>query len=349
MHNTAFLFCILHSLSILFPAAVVENEFRGKPVGEEETECEAIGRFLFDWEDVADTMSLTLSKSILRLYVQVVSELLEEDGEGIPVNISISLQLYYKNMMLGNSSTPFQLVKTVNVTSDSEGWIELDITSSVSSLWSPMYKQLPIIEVLLKMEVDCVQHMKVPIKFVNPAEAEVENVVLRAQCVNQQPLFLVFFDDIMLKQVLKDEEKLAEEKKNLDANPLTQRRKKRFFRRDNCVLGNFTLHFNELRFEAEFLSPKLVNIRVCLGSCSYFDVFGQYPRPTYHAYMMAAATYHKNSNLYKTPGSVMYRENHKEPCCSPIKYYSTYLITSVNRHIRMLLYPDMIAAECDCR
>ena len=49
------------------------------------------------------------------------------------------------------------------------------------------------------MEVDCVSDMNIPIQFVNPAEVELNNTLLREQCNNLQPLLLVYFDDGDLK------------------------------------------------------------------------------------------------------------------------------------------------------
>lgn len=353
----------LHHAQFFFVhAAVVKNQFRDKPVEDEGAECPGgIAKFLFAWEAVGagTTSGIAFSKSILRLYVQVAEKLLstEDGGETIPVNISTSLQLYHKNMTMNTnlSTDSFQLVQTVNVTSESEGWMELDMTAFVSSVWSPVVKKAaPIIQVTLRMEVDCVQHTKVPIKFVNPAEVELDDTVFREQCEDQQPLLLVYLDDPSLKQIMKDEEKLAEEKKKFATeNGNTQfgmrRRKKRFSLESDCQLKDFTLRFNEMSIQTRFYMPTMLNIGICMGNCTYVDILPLSRPPTFHARMMANAVYHEKHKLYKRPDSPMYLETHKDPCCAPSKYYSRYAITYQSGMFRLTLFKDIVAAECECK
>ena len=331
---------------------MVENEFRAKPIGEEETECVAIGRFLFDWEAVAGTMSLTLSKSILRPFMQVVSELLEEDDEGIPVNISLSLQLYYNNMTLDkNSSTSFQLVQTVNVTNNLEGWMELDITAIISSVWSPLYKQSPIIEVALKTEVDCILHKKIPIEFVNPAEVELGDTILRAQCIDQQPLLLVYFDDPTLKQVLKMQENLLKVQKeiyNHDNNMMNEEmpslRNKRQY--DRCKKINYTVNFYDIYVNSIIL-PTSINMKKCIGKCDPYHSL--VVNITFHSYMLAVAKNLYDFEAFQRPNSAMYSETHSFPCCSALAYRSIYATLRLRSGYKTQIIQNAIVTDCGCR
>ena len=342
-------------LSILYsPTAVVDNEFRPKQARDEGTECGANGTFIFDWEAVANTTSIALNKSILRPYMQVVSQLFR-DTNVIPVNISISLQLFYKNMTMGSDSAVdalFRLVKTVNVTSESDGWIELDITSSILSMWSPTCKQSPIIQVTWKMEVDCVSHMNIPIQFVNPAEVELNNTLLREQCNDLQPLLLVYFDDGDLKQVIMGREKLIKEEEKIDnrdrndaESPLSNRRKKRH-NNIGCRVVDYMVDFIDI-YMPYMVTPARLNIRRCTGSCNEYYIVSA--RATNHSSILTAAKYYNDHRYFQRSDSIMYNEQHSWPCCAAIGYRSIYVTIRYNGSYKLILYRDGVVTKCGCR
>ncbi len=331
----------------------MDSEFRPKQARDEGTECGVNGTFFFDWEAVANTTSIALNKSILRPYMKVVSQLFKYT-KVIPVNISISLRLFSKNMTLGSDSAVdalFRLVKTVNVTSESDGWIELDITSSILSMWLPTCKQSPIIEVAWKMEVDCVSHMNIPIQFVNPAEVALDNTFLRDQYNDLQPLLLVYFVDEDLKQVIKDREKLIKEEEEIDnrdrsdaENSLPNLRKKR--RVTGCRLVNYIVDFLDIYMDY-ILVPRRLNVRRCSGSCN--DYYIANADATNHSFILATSKYFSDHRHFRRSDSIMYREEHSWPCCAAIGYRSFYATMRYNTGHKLTLYRDGVVTKCGCR
>ncbi len=290
--------------------------------------------------------------------MQVISRLID-DNEIIPVNVSVSLQLLHRNITANYSDIPpstsskFQLVETVNVTSASDGWIELDITPSMLSVWSPTHKQLPIIEVTLRMEVDCLIHKKVPFQFINPAEVELYKTFRREKYTKQQTLLLVYIEDEVIKQKLKDEEKLKKEEikdaiDGLDISKTTEtgenRRRKQA---STCERQNFVVNFTQL-FLDNIAWPAVLDIGQCSGDCSNYGISG-HNLATNHARIISTAKYLHDIDGFLSTNSSMLYQRHKNACCTPIRYSSTYLILSYAGSYKSELFPNMKVTECSCR
>ncbi len=341
----------------IFLAAIIDNEYRPKPTGEG-GKCGAIGQFIFDWESVANITSVSLNRSIIRSYVQVINRLID-DNEVIPVNVSISLQLFHKNMTANETEQPhpsskFQHVATINVTSESDGWLELDITSSLLSVWSPSCKQLPIIEVTLRMEVDCLTHKKVPFQFINPAEVELFKTFRRQKYTKLQTLLLVYIEDQDVKQKLKEEEKLKKEEvkdtiDGLDVSKNTQhgenRRKKQA---SICERQNFVVNFTQL-FLNNIAWPSVMNIGQCAGDCTHYGITG-HNLATNHARLISNAKYLDDNDAFFTKNETMFYQHHKNACCTPIRYASVYMILYIEgAGYKSQLFSNMKVTECSCR
>ncbi len=349
-------------IDLFFFVAVVDGEHRAKPTGEG-GKCGAIGRFLFNWESVANTMSVALNKSIIRPYLEVINRLIENE-EVVPVNISVSLQLFHKNMTVDNSSntttnTSFQLVQTINITRESNGWLELDLSPSILSIWSPTCKQLPIIEVTLRMEVDCIHHKKVPFQFINPAEVELFKTFRREKHTKLQSLLVVYLEDQVIKQKLQEEDilKVEEVKEAIDGadiskttRPKENRRRRRQTDKPTCKPKDFSISFNQLLLD-NILWPRVINIRQCVGDCSHHGI-AQHNDGTNHARIISSAKHLNDINGFRPPRNgtfSMEDQPHKDPCCTPIRYSSVYIVRVIDKDIMVHLFPNMKVTECSCR
>ena len=329
------------------------EEYRPKPTGEG-GKCGAISRFIFNWELVANITTQTLNKSIVRPYMQMIARLIE-DHETIPVNISVSLRLLHKNMSLDpESSVPTRLhfVQTIEVTSKSEGWIEFDITPAVQSVWTTPKVKLPIIEVTLRMEVDCVNHRKVPLQFVNPAEVELHKTFRREKFTTLQPLLVVYLEDRLVKEKLYTEKMLADEEKEMalngnmiDTNKTATRQKRAA---SLCGIQSYTVNFTELHLDY-IISPLTMEVNRCTGSCSA-DVIDPHPTiATNHARIKASAKKLYDHRLFKSPNSTMYNYVHENPCCAPVEYESRFITIAFVGSVYQQLFPDVVAKRCGCR
>ena len=331
----------------------MDSKHRPKPTGEG-GRCGAISRFVFNWEAVANITHMALNKSIIRPYVQIIDRLIEAE-QIIPVNISVSLRLFKNGSDDASaSSDEFHFIQTVDVESKSDGWLELDITHAILSVWTPYSHQLPIIEITLRMEVDCVRHKKVPFQFANPAEVELSKTFRRGKFTNLQPLLLVFLEDRLVKDKLYTEKKLVEEEKEIARNGNytiavneTAARQKRSAS-TLCRKEYFTVNFTELHLEY-IIAPPILNISKCAGSCSDYIIAPHPTIATNHARIMASAKSLNDNQGFKSPNSTMYGLNHKNPCCVPVEYEARYLTLYYVGSLHHQLFPEIVVKSCGCR
>lgn len=338
---------------LLYFVAIVNNEFRPKPVGEG-GKCGAISRFLFDWESVANSTDISLNKAVIRPYMQVINRLINEN-EAIPLNISVSLQLFHRNMPVNSSaSSPIHhFVRTIDVTSNSDGWLELDITAPIQSIWSPTSMQLPIVEITLRMEVDCINHSKVPVQFINPAEVELYKVSRREKHTKLQPLLVIFLEDKVVKMKLKDENMLKEEEV-MEASDgadisrtIANNARRRRSSTPTCAITDFTVNFTQLGLDNVVL-PVTLNIGQCSGDCSHHAIL-EHNQASNHARIIANAKSLNDDGSFLSDNSTMYYQNHENPCCTPLTYAPAYILLKVSGSYKNQLYLNMIATRCLCK
>lgn len=289
--------------------------------------------------------------------MQVTDELTSSMAEeAAPVTISVSVRLFYSNMTLGVNA---ENVSRSTVTKVSNRWIELDITALMIPMWSSVSQLPQIVEVKLKTEVDCVSHKKVPFQFVNPAEVDLNNTLLREECMMSQPLLIVSLEDQALKKVLLDEQNLFRDEQALASSSgavgqgvTHSKRSSRQKRSTRCHRVDFNLNFEEFG-STTVVHPPVLNISTCIGSCEWNNIRYMYHRVPLHASLIAEAKFLNDDRKFTSPPgklATMYSLPHKNPCCSPTKYSSAYLILSYgNLGYRNLLFSNIKATECQCR
>ena len=345
--------------SVLSLADINEERYRGKPAGEG-LKCKTITRYLFNWDSVTNAVPrehVPLKEGRLRPYLQVKNRHVE-GGKVVPVQLSVGL-----NIFVGGSETPTRSslaqLQSINISSESNGWLELDITSALAPVWPPT-ENLTVAEVLLTAEVDCVEFRKIPLNFINPAEIPLEKATRRERHLDLQPLLLVFSDDSHVKdQIAKGEETIDMSEETFDVNGAGDLEKRKRRRRqsaeyDNCRVENFTVNFSDIGVD-NIISPELANIRRCLGSCSHsvLKKSSGHGLATNHAKIMASAQLLYTLQRFQNTSSI-YAEEPKVPCCVPVEYKPMYVIrkqhtTETDFAIELKLYPNFVVEKCGCR
>lgn len=315
-----------------------------------EERCSSVSRYVFNWESFAETYQVEpvpVQKGILRVFMQVISRLISE-GEHAAVNITAQMNFINCSNYTSNYNTSDGVIAghhMVNVTSNSSGFIELDISQGLQALWPPSTDKSDV-ELILKMEVNCADRKKVPITFVNPAEIPLEQVNRRERLLCLQPLLCVYFSDENLKGQLKRDEMETEadgEEGNVAdlGEGLDQRRRRSS---DGCHRENITVNFQDIGL-TNVLSPYSYEVGQCVGSCSHTFLIRNPRIGNNHARVMASAHL-----VWLLQQEEWMQEDPGEPCCVPITYKPLHLILQHRNHeIELKLFPDFVASKCGCR
>ena len=285
-----------------------------------------------------------------------------EGGKVIPVQLSIELNTFISgNMTAAPSRSSSAQLLSINVSSESNGWLELDITSALSKIWPPTDNQT-LVEVRLIAEVDCETNRKIPLNFVNPAEIPLERATRREKHLDFQPLLLVFSDDGHIKeQIAKGQEEIEMGDETFEvrgAEDIDKRRRRKRKQispeNDPCRIENFTVNFEDLGLH-NIITPQWANIKRCAGNCSH-PALKEASDPnlaTNHAKIMASAQILYILQKFQD-GSSMYAVEPKEPCCVPVEYSPKYLIRQQHTEgtdfaIELKLFPNFVVERCGCR
>ncbi len=168
-----------------------------------------------------------------------------------------------------------------------------------------------------------------------------------------QPLLLVYFEDITLKQVIKLQDNLLQVQKEIDdhdiimmmSDGLPNQREKRQYN-FGCKKIDYTVNFYDMHMEYIVIPPSS-NIKKCIGSCNWYHIV--VANGTFHSTISALAKTVSDDNAFKRRDSIMYDETHSFPCCSPIGYKSIFsTIRYKNGHMTYLI-KDGIVTDCGCR
>lgn len=334
---------------------VVSGEYRQKPSGGG-GRCASISKFIFNWEGVANKTQVDLTQARLRPYMQVKERLINVD-EIINVNFSVSLRpLSGPVSELDLSSHKFFLVETVEISQNSNMWIELNITETMRHVWTMDEIKPPVIEVVVRMAVDCINHKKVPIQLINPAEVRLTTPSRRQKYTNLQPLLAVFLEDSNVKKLLMEHSLTKEEGKTgadiTEGRSMSVGRKKRshpLYQDPNvCKMENFTVNFFDLGL-GSIVKPLSVNIGRCSGDCSHGTIKLRRLIATNHAKIIATAKVLNDRRGFKSTNSSMYSQSHRNPCCVPTEYNAIFLLIKKPDSFRHQLYPEFIVSRCGCR
>ena len=337
-----------------------DEQFREKPASE--GRCKSVSRYLFSWDSVIKSSippeRIPLKEGRLRPYLQVINRHVE-GGKVVPVQLSIELNTFIGgNTTAAPSRSSYAQLQSINVSSESNGWLELDITTAVSQVWPPTENQT-LVEVRLIAEVDCDTNRKVPLNFVNPAEISLERTTRREKHLDYQPLLLVFSDDGHVKeQIAKGQEEIEMGDETFEvqgAEDIDKRRRRQVSpENDPCRVENFTVNFEDLGLH-NIIVPQWANIKRCAGNCSHpaLKAASDPNLATNHAKIMASAQILYILQRFQD-GSSMYTVEPKEPCCVPGEYSPKYLIRQQHTEgtdfaIELKLFPNFVVERCGCR
>ena len=336
--------CSLFTTKSVYPLAdILRNTYREKVRSGKR--CTAVNRFVFSWQTLAESQQarqVPVQRGTLRAYLQTIPRLVR-GGKTVPMRVTINATLLNSN----SSQSVFAGQHHINVTSASNGWVDLNITRGIQELWPPRAEE-HVVELTLTLSVGCKHHKKVPATFVNPAEIPLKNAKRRERHRFLQPMLLVHLSDTQVKEMVKNGGQQAlpggEDEIVLSEGDTQSERKKRSAGNDFCAIEDFTVNFHDLQLYY-VLVPHSYNAKRCAGSCSHTMLTRRGQAGTNHAKIMASAK--AVSQAYP---SVTFRHPPRDPCCIPTKYKSlSLLVTRGEGIIELEVYPAMIVEECGCR
>jgi len=283
-----------------------------------------------------------VQKSTLRTYLQIISRLIGR-GKAVPVEITVHAGMH------NSSQRAFAGRHQINATSESNGWIELNVTEGIQSLWPPSIENHEVV-ITLTLSVDCKKTKKVPASFVDPAAIPLTKAKRRQRHLVLQPMLLVYLSDKQVKDMVKREEQqpqsLAEEEEISLSEELqeAQPEEKRSTANSYCSTEDYMVNFHHLRLY-HVLVPYEYNAKRCVGVCSHLLLTRRGHLGTNHAKIMASAF-----AVSQVDRSVVFRHQPRNPSCVPTRYSSMTLIVSRGQgNIEYEVYPAMVVEECGCR
>ena len=320
------------------PTDLVEGNQRSKLRSEK---CSAVNRYIFNWEAIAEQVTpkhLEVQRGILRLYLQVIPRLL--DGISTDVDVTITANLF--NGSYHNSSDAvFAGERYLNVSGNSNGWVELDVTEGLKALWPPTIENSKI-EFVIRLAVNCNDKKKIPATFIDPSEIPLGQENRRQRHLSLQPLLVVYISDNDVKRILENEQK----EEIVDSESLRlvdpqQRRKRNSF--ESCDVENFTIVFHDIGLE-HVIEPYSYNIKQCSGPCSHTAIKRNGNIASNHAKVMASA------HLVEQLQPQTFETEPDQPCCVPVKYSSiNLLIRHRNNALELSIFPNFEVQKCGCR
>ena len=340
-------------LIIILTTDIVEGVYRGKVRPSEK--CSVMNRFIFNWKSLAESEQnkvLPVEKAILRAYLKVIPRHLRGNTSKVTVQVSS-----YMNLLERNTSIIEAGEHNLSVTTNSSGWIELNVTKGVRSLWPPVTEESEI-EITVVLRTDCAVTRKVPACFEDPTSIEPSKKKRRRRKLALQPLLLVYLSDETIKEIVRNESKnvsddgetikeIVRNEKNVsdDGETIITTGSDRRKRSDTsmCQVEDFHVSFSDLHLY-HIIVPSGYNAKQCKGSCSYAAITTNDFLANNHAKIMASAELLSNIRP-----SVTFINQPKGPCCVPVKYSSMTLILPKGDSFEYVIYPHMIVDACRCR
>ena len=333
------------------PADVLHDVFRAKPSSNDK--CTSVNRFFFNWRSLSESQQhkvLPVEKAILRAYLKVIPRFLNHDSPSTTVSINIYMKLSDSSTGLGVHAGETVL----SLTPQSGGWVELNITKGVKSIWPPPVDQTQVEITVLTSSSNCLK--KAPALFEDPTAIPLSQSKRRQRLYALQPLFLVHLSDNVLKEVLKNQssshtdtyssynDDISSEETDSSATE-GQRRKRQVVssQTGQCGVEDFMVTFEDLNLHY-IIAPVSFNAKQCRGSCSHSTLTTHKELGNNYAKIMASA------NLLETVEPGTFPHQPKAPCCVPTKYDSLTVITPRNdMSLKYVVYSHMVVEECRCR
>ena len=323
-------------------ADITQNTFREEPPNTQK--CTVVNHFVFSWLSLAESPQarhLPVLRGTLRTYLQIIPRLIGR-RQAVPVEITIHAGIHNSNQSV------FAGRHQINVTLESNGWIDLNVTEGIQKLWPPSVENHEI-QITLTLRVDCKKNKKVPAAFVDPSAIPLTKAKRRQRHLALQPMLLVYISDKQVKDMIENEgqrSQIPEEEEEIDLSEQlgeTQSEEKRSTTQ-YCSTEDYTVNFHHLRLY-HVLVPYEYNAKRCSGVCSHSLLTRRGHLGTNHAKIMASAY-----AVSKVDASVVFRHQPQNPSCVPTKYSSMTLIVSRGEgNIEYEVYPAMVVEDCGCR
>ena len=322
---------------------MVHSAYRPRP--DSPSKCTLQNTFIFNWKSLAENEeknTLPVQKGVLRAYLKPNPRLLKGDR---PVSVDIEIRVG----LTGDSESVQAGQVTVEVTRTTS-WLEMDVTRGVQQLWPPVPYNHEV-EFTLLLSVNCKDVKKVPAFFIDPTEIKLSKTKRRERYSSFQPLFLVFFNDELVKDLVRNGTNPVDppldgysdlegvhEQNNVEHVTREKRNSK-----SPCKVDSFSVNFHDLHLYYVSV-PVAYNARQCTGSCSHYVLTEQDKLGTNHAKIMASAY-----AVSKHDPTVGFLHEPREPCCVPTRYSSMTLVVDIGGILKFIVYPAMRVETCGCR
>ena len=222
-------------------ADITQNTYREEPPNTQK--CTVVNHFVFSWLSLAESPQarhLPVLRGTLRTYLQIIPRLIGR-RQAVPVEITIHAGIHNSNQSV------FAGRHQINVTLESNGWIDLNVTEGIQKLWPPSVENHEI-QITLTLRVDCKKNKKVPAAFVDPSAIPLTKAKRRQRHLALQPMLLVYISDKQVKDMIENEgqrSQIPEEEEEIDLSEQlgeTQSEEKRSTTR-YCSTEDYTVTF----------------------------------------------------------------------------------------------------------
>lgn len=308
-----------------------------------------MNRFVFTWKSLSESQQdkiLPVEKAILRAYLEVIPRHLNSNHNPMPVNANIYMKLQASNENLGVHAGELLLL----VTPQSAGWVELNITKGVRTLWPPKTNDSPV-EITVVFRTNCQVSRKVPVVLKDPTSISLKKMKRRQRLQALQPLFLIYLQDEILREKINNETILSDEESDdpnrdvatMENETATAEGRRKRQASSACHLEDFEIVFHDLNLNY-VLVPARYNARQCSGSCSHHTFSSNRYLANNHGKIMASA------KLLSQLKPSMFGDAPKGPCCVPTKFSAlSLLVPAEDMSLRFVTYMHMVAKGCHCR
>lgn len=321
---------------------VLQETYRAKPSSPQK--CTTSTRFIYRWHALVEAkQSRHLQKGILHTHLQVIPRLLPSTGS-TEVEITVTMRPYGHN----SSQSVLASQTQASISTESEGWLELNVTEGVRELWE-QNSDCEEIELSVEFRVNCRDQKKVPVYLTDPASIPLSQAKRRQRYERYQPLLVISLNDEEVKEIVRKEINDIANSSTVHENSVLQQQEPAHAEKRSansaCGKEDYWINFQVLQLHY-ILVPHSYNAHRCSGSCSHSTLSRNENLGTNHAKIIASM-----KAISQYDHSIAFANTPQDPCCAPTKYESLQLITtSYDRSsINIEVYPSMIVHECGCR
>lgn len=304
-----------------------------------------------------DHSDTTLSKALLRVYLQPIGRLMPTNGESVDIQVNISARAVMNDSNCSGST--FVSSHTIHVSSDMEDhWEEWNITDGFKNCWNSTNRNVSYIEFSVNFQkMQCIPgKKKIPIEIVDPAVIPVEDEERRKRHWPLQPFVLVFLDNEEERRKLISQSTesvgiapplaLDENILESDNGDFASRKKRADI--PLCNLTTYHINFANLGMH-NILLPAQYNARMCSGDCSRRSLNDLPEHKLTNHVRLIAFSRSWYDNLHPNDKAKV-KTIPEKPKCVPLAFQSLKVTTVVDDStLSMVTYGEMSATRCGCR